>query len=61
MTSYFEDLRSPQEMDNRCMLCKWMSVVKAHEEPCKYCDNYGCEEEPEDFDYEKLKRLKLCY
>ena len=61
MTSYFEDMRSNGDFGDVCMLCKWMSVVKAHEEPCKYCEHYGCETKPEGFDYKELKRLKLCY
>jgi len=32
-----------------------MTLVEDIDPPCKYCEECGCEDEPEDFDYQKLK------
>ena len=50
--SYFE----PHSNQSICDSCQWMTLVKDTDPPCKYCEECGCEDEPEDFDYQKLKK-----
>lgn len=53
MTTYFE----PHSNQTMCYSCQWMSLVEDHEPPCRYCNECGCEDEPKDFDYHKLKEV----
>lgn len=57
MDDYYEELRQQPEFP--CENCRWVDIVYGHEAPCKYCDKCGCEDEPEDFNYQKLKEEKL--
>jgi hypothetical protein len=57
LNNYYEELHEEPEFP--CDNCRWVVIVSGNEAPCKYCENHGCQEEPEDFDYKKLKEEKF--
>jgi len=56
---YFED--DSYQAEYKCEVCKWQEKVEDGDPPCIYCEEYGGETPPKNFDYKKLRKDKLGY